>query len=191
VPENVGLAIAFRGARPGGYNGGVAARPRGTDMTEAEWLAGEMSFEDVLGQGFFPLSERQKLLFMTACVRQAWRLLIDDRCRHAVEAVERYADGLVPPGEVRHTWAGAWEVRVLNVAGPADIAAELVARLTPSPQTVELVARLVRSALARDYAWRQAQGLVTETGLDVEAHARAAREHLFRAIVGNPFRACQ
>jgi len=63
-------------------------------MTEAEWLACkdlELMLRFLLGKG----GERRLRLFACACCRRIWDLLEDERSRKAVEASERFGDGLV------------------------------------------------------------------------------------------------
>src|SRR4051812_33942159 len=68
-------------------------------MTEAEWLACNVPMP-MLGYLGRKYSARKRRLFACACVRQIWPLLGDDRCRRAVEMVERCVDGLASTGEL-------------------------------------------------------------------------------------------
>jgi hypothetical protein len=69
-------------------------------MTEAEWLScSDVGF--LLGQPYArgrPLARKLRL-FACACCRHIWPLLRDERSRHAVEVVERFADGLATEEE--------------------------------------------------------------------------------------------
>jgi hypothetical protein len=73
-------------------------------MTEAEWLActDPKPMLDFLQR---QASERALRLFACACVRRAWHLLTDTG-RHAVEAAEAYADGVLD-GEALQTASSA------------------------------------------------------------------------------------
>jgi hypothetical protein len=79
-------------------------------MAEAEYLAGAnpAAMLDFL-RGSNPLraecpapppSDRKLRLFAVACCRQVWHLLTDERSRRAVQAAERYADGLATAAEL-------------------------------------------------------------------------------------------
>jgi hypothetical protein len=61
-------------------------------MTEAEWLAcADPTL--MLAQLGRTASDRKLRLFTAACCRRLWPLLAEGRGRHAVEAVEAFADG--------------------------------------------------------------------------------------------------
>src|SRR5689334_6395735 len=54
------------------------------------------------------LTERKARLFAAGCCRRVWALLTDERSRAAVEAVERYADGLATTAELSAALGLAW-----------------------------------------------------------------------------------
>src|SRR5262245_7808410 len=72
-------------------------------------------------------SGRRLRLFAAACVRRIWHLLTDPRARDAVEATERYAEGLLDDGQIDEAHVAAqracWEVS-LGGDGPAINAAD-------------------------------------------------------------------
>src|SRR5262245_14544117 len=77
-------------------------------MTEQSWLSciePRPMLEFLHGK----VSDRKVRHFAAACCRRIWHLIPDPRCRNAVEAVERYVDGLVDNSELfeRHVAAGA------------------------------------------------------------------------------------
>jgi hypothetical protein len=63
-----------------------------TSMTKLEWLTASNT-ESMLEYLRGTASSRKLRLFACACCRRIWDLL-DDSCQTAVEAAERYADGL-------------------------------------------------------------------------------------------------
>jgi hypothetical protein len=78
-------------------------------MAEDKWLAAE---DPAALLRLFPgtLSQRKCRLFACACCRRVWPLLQHADSRAAVEAAERFADGLASPAELQTAWKGALEV---------------------------------------------------------------------------------
>jgi hypothetical protein len=160
-------------------------------MTEAEWLAGEVTFRDVLGERDLLLAERKKRLFVCACLRQAW-LLLEEPCRLAVEVAERYADERATEEEVHHAWRKSWEITLLGVGSPANgvalLALDSWSRL--SAEHIVVGCNRVVHAILGEAEYRWATGLLgQEEYQGLESRLRAAQEALFRDITGNPFRA--
>jgi hypothetical protein len=69
-------------------------------MTEAEWL-GSTYPREMLDFVFQWATARKQTLFGVACFRRAQYLIGDERIQQAVEAAERYADGLLTQKEFR------------------------------------------------------------------------------------------
>lgn len=61
-------------------------------MTEAEWRQCN-SPEAMLHHLTDRASPRKLRLYAVSCCRRIWPLFSDDRCRHAVEVAQRFADG--------------------------------------------------------------------------------------------------
>jgi hypothetical protein len=71
-----------------------------SEVLEAEWLVASDA-EDMLRRLNGYLSERKLRLFACACCRRMPLLMDNERNVRAVEAAERYADGLVPKRELK------------------------------------------------------------------------------------------
>lgn len=144
-------------------------------MTEEEWLACDDP-EAMLSFLEGRASARRLRMFAAACCRRAWRFLPDVRSRAAVEAAERYADGLIHLWELKRArqdaqWAyraaqgpGGAYFRVYAVSGAAQVANEHL----PTPS----VARRVLLAV----------------GSEELEQERRHQLLLLRDIAGNPFR---
>src|SRR5262249_2085975 len=70
---------------------------------EQEWLA-ETDPSPMLSCLHGKASDRQLRLFITADWRRRWHLFQDERCRRAIEVVERFADGQVGDEELRQVY---------------------------------------------------------------------------------------
>jgi len=104
-------------------------------MTESEWLActdPQQILEFVRDRA----SDRKRRLFTCACCRRVWDALTDQRSRSAVEAAERYADGL----------AGREELAAQAEAAEAPASAVASARAREA--VVSLVPHVTQAALA-------------------------------------------
>jgi hypothetical protein len=109
-----------------------------------------------------PPSERKLLLAGVAACRAAWDLFTDDRCRAAVEVVERFADGAASETELADAERQASAARDLAI-GPAGTAP-----------------RLHRSRRGRCTAWA-AHALATARTRD-ELAAHHTREDVVEAL---------
>jgi len=161
-------AAGEREVRPGDIIqvGAVRLRlERAEAMTEDRWLACDNP-DEMLAYLRGQVSERQLRLFACACCRRIWDRLPDDRCRWAVEILERCADGRGTDQEVQTAIADAEEAE-RGAAGSARTAARAVA-------TAWSTAEHARSAAARAVAEPAQEG--------------ACQADLLRDIVGNPFR---
>jgi hypothetical protein len=118
-------------------------------------------------------SERKLRLLAAGCCRGAWRLLVREASRGAVEAAERAAEGRGARGELKRAETRAW----------AD--ASRVARRVPSR-------KYNRACAATDAAWcaaadaREAARHIFSLSSVGPCPPGAAR--LLRCVFGNPFR---
>jgi len=131
-----------------------------------------------------PPGDRKARLFAAACCRQVWHLL-DVRGRNAVEAVERYADGMASNEELASASLAAFGVYEAELGGagaidgPAGTAAYFLTRSAP---LVGADGRLLPFDSVRK-AVIQVVKTVRECRI---APGRVAS--LLRDTIGNPFR---
>ncbi len=151
-------------------------------MTESEWLLSTdpAAMLRVLGEHAGP---RKLRLFACACCRLLWHELIDDRSRAAVEAAERYADGLLEEDERETLFQEASRAsrEVLTPPGTSDTTLQLRRPRDPG--------RLFRAAISAAFA--------VGSGVDdLDNHLRAGAAHpleaptrarLVRCIFRGPF----
>jgi hypothetical protein len=138
-------------------------------MTEAEWLEAG----DPLAMLRFlenRLSDRKFRLFACACCRRFWRLLSCPLAHPAVEAAERYADGLISDGQLADVACGRWS----EIEPVAGVSADKVLR------TVQAAAAVSRGS-RNDV--RESFRCIQEVDED-----RKGQANLFRDLAGNPFR---
>jgi hypothetical protein len=86
--------------------------PEGRPFGEAEWQTCDQPTLLLQCFGFFrrPDSARKRRLLACAICRIYWEQIPDARCRRAVEAAERLADGLLGEAERKAALAGAEQV---------------------------------------------------------------------------------
>src|SRR5262245_25044363 len=101
----------------------LGQRGAGEDMNETAWLGcgdPDALLRCLRGR----VSERKVRLFACACLRRLWTVLPNDRCRRAVEVIERCADGLEDRRELDAALADAEAVEAART-GPARAAARV------------------------------------------------------------------
>src|SRR4051794_1910901 len=209
-------------------------------MTEAEWLAcddpepmleflrGKMQGRDrttpsgiVVQVPKYPdcrVSGRKLRLFGCACCRRIWHLFPDERCRTAVEAAERFADGLATERELEDAYRaadalaeGAFEAALQAAEAEAaalypgedcthgnfDCASAVtsavrspVATAAEDPESEESAAPAAQAAGYARYPLHFSGGYEADFDRreEVIRAERASQAALLRCIVGNPFR---
>ena len=172
-------------------------------MTEAEWLAGADP-EPMLRRAPGPLTDRKCRLFACACCRRVWDLLPELDSRAAVDAAERFADGLIESADLRAAWERALAVsRAFSAAGVAAGGAATergrVARVRESAASAAGYASHPLSnapenrysgarGAAESAAFAAALNASADEWIGQRAAERASSAALLRCVVGNPFR---
>ncbi len=157
-------------------------------MTEAEWHTSEDSqglISHILSRE--EISDRRVGLFMVACCRQ-----LKDRgeqCRHMVETVEQYQEGLLPHEEVELLWPGLRQELGMDYSLEGEILCEL-AHYEPWGHA-GIVASKAAMMTAGEATASMSEAHSDEAFAAYDAASRVAQAEqvgLLRDIFGNPFR---
>lgn len=155
----------------------------GKNVTERQWLTVK-SWEPLYNAVNSARNARKLRLFACACCRRLWPLLVDLRCRVAVQTAEAFADGVANKAELAEAGKTARRVgKELSRQRPdgwgaraGELAIEAVQLATHAPrQDLFLVMFAAADAIAK-----------ARTRTAVEE--KAAQGNLLRDIFGNPFR---
>ena len=167
-------------------------------ITEVEWRAATDC--DPLLKVIMPTATDRKLrLFACACCRRIWELLVDPRCRRAVELSEQVADGVAHARQLRTASQAAkrawlkirtvWDRSSTLFQGDAAVHAATTPVFYGSIAAHELAAARPREFVARSvaYAVMAAENMVDCPG-DAGVRERSSQCALLRDLFGNPFR---
>ncbi len=149
-------------------------------MSGADWLActdASVMLACLRGRG----SARQLQLFGVACCRRMWHHLTAES-QHALELIERFAEGEVNREELDAATSAAWNIEDLTKAHTELGAAVAVACLLSSAQ---MLADDYLRGLFKDGVWTSVIAAATTATINVP---RAEQALLLRDIFGNPFR---
>ncbi|MFO0844686.1 MAG: hypothetical protein U0797_20200 [Gemmataceae bacterium] len=129
-------------------------------------------------------SERKFRLLMCAAIRRLWPLALDPRSRAAVEAVQRYADGLATAADLQAAAGPAHEAyteaRGANHETAVANAAWMAALAAPPHEPHAMALTVLEDCRA---ACERNAHLGLDAGREQEGHA-----WLFRCVFGQPFR---
>jgi hypothetical protein len=154
-------------------------------MTEADYLASENpdALLDAFGRG---LPRRKLILFACGCLRLVPFKATDRKIRHAIELIERHADGIVPAEKIADLTQTFWEGRT-----PAPFLLSGVGFSSNRLAQATTTAVYQLAAALCDTPEEPADPL--ETARDVARavvpdRGPAAQARVFREIAGNLFR---
>jgi hypothetical protein len=125
-------------------------------MTESEWQScreTEAMLDFVLSSSPPRGWERKVRLFSCACVRRVWHLLVDERTRKAIEALERYVDGGATEQERRSALGDTREVWRLREANAQQASRSGTEPIAQAHLLRDLFGPLPFRPVALDPAW--------------------------------------
>jgi hypothetical protein len=168
-------------------------------MTEDEWLNGNdpealLDHLATQGEGRSKAGKRRLRLFGCACCRRIWHLL-DKDSRAAIEACERFADGLLSKEEVARveteTLHRGWGARRETSESRALWACHNAIRQGAPPKrasgVVHLVGGVVAGADKNDIKRAARRGVSGPAQMKLAAEEKAQCA-LVHEVFGNPFR---
>jgi hypothetical protein len=122
-------------------------------------------------------SERKLRLFASACCRRVWHLLTDQRSRVAVEAAERYAEGLMDDAALTSVWL---------IASQMEIPGSRANKNHPPPRCIASAAACATLPDPFEAAWECS---LTVNMVDPAPRGQECRWQCsaLREIFGNPF----
>jgi hypothetical protein len=173
----------------------VASAAEGA-VTEQDWLTGTDP-SPMLASLRGRASGRKLRLFACACCRHIWHLLPDEQVRGAVEAAERFADGLADAGELKAACLAARSR--CRWGGGAPYAAAACAETGDELWEAGAAAAYAAKAAAKRRQRGPPPGWLAAAGLPEDLYSRsagsarkaveAAQAAFLRCLFGNPFRA--
>jgi hypothetical protein len=152
-------------------------------MTEAQWR-NCTSPEALLNHLTRRASERKLRLYAVGCCRRIWHLLTDDRCQHAVNKAQDFADARATLAELE----GAFRMMATVARVTGDITSQRSYPTRSVPGAAWAATRSSAWEAAWDAAWEArtaARDFVPGTDWEKE---RAWQATLLHDLFGNPFR---
>jgi hypothetical protein len=154
---------------------------RVTPMTEAEWLVSEWprTMLGLASQDRPPWTNRKIRLFICACCRRAWDLMLDPRSKKAIEVSELFAD------KPEH-FKSLQRAHVNARAAEEDLSRRQSSNA--SRIAASAAARSAENSLRDWSAWNASRAAAEALGqVGMWEEELVAQANLLRDIFGNPF----
>ncbi len=185
----------WTGPREGGTLDSMSDDER-EPMTEVEWLR-SIYPQWMLGNVRDKATDRRLRLYAVACCRGIWHLLANEGSRTAVEAAERFADGLETVTELERVRSEVWarlDGRDRSRHFDAGVDAEKAVWRATDPVAGETASAAVEVCYAAGHAFNlppeEAAKLTGWGAVYCEGHRRESirQTHFLRDLFGNPYR---